>query len=284
MENNKRCYYYKKYFFENCIFDNIVDCCIVLLMEHDKEREKHVLKTINKYKLCRNTIIQYNKGYKKCNKKLYEQTSIYDINDAYYTAFKYADSENYKNILILEDDAIFDNNIKNPKVIKDIELLYKNKEVNMFHLGPACSLFDPLSILVDTYNCKKILFTAVTHANIYNNKFREIYYKSYETGNRSVSVDQNHNMFVYGNIYTYNKPLAVQPIIETENLKSWGFGKIKIGYFFLYIVNKILGLDTKNKPVQSYKKLFKIFFLVNIIFYIVLILIIIKVLKIIFKN
>ena len=63
MENNKRCYYYKKYFFENCIFDNIVDCCIVLLMEHDKEREKHVLKTINKYKLCRNTIIQYNKGY-----------------------------------------------------------------------------------------------------------------------------------------------------------------------------------------------------------------------------
>lgn len=284
MENNKKCYYYKKYFFNNGIFDNIVDCCIVLLMEHDKEREKHVLKTINKYKLCRNTIIQYNKGFKKCSKKLYKQSSMYDINETYYTAFKYADSDNYKNILIIEDDAIFDNNIKNPKIIKDIELLYKNKEVNMFHLGPAGALFDPLSILLDTYNCKKILITSAAHANIYNKKFREIYYKSYETGNRSISVDYNHNIFTYGNIYTYNKPLAFQPIIETENSKDWNIMGIKVDKICFYFNNNILGLDTKNKPIQTYKKLFKIFFLMNIIFYIVLILIIIKIIKILFKN
>ena len=280
MENNKKCYYFKKFNFNLGILDNVVDCCIVLLMENNKEREKSITKTINKYKLCSNTLIQYNKGYKNCNKTLYIQNSLYDINDAYYNAFKYADSNHYKNILILEDDALFDNNILNPKIIRDIENLYKTTKVNLFNLGPGGVLIHPKNMIIDNYNCKQLLISSSAQSCIYSKDYRKIYYNSYNNkGLRKIGFDEDMNILNYGPIYMYNKPLAYQPYVETENIKHWSennkFILIDYGNFCLKIF-KLSKLDFHNKPIKSFKKLYRITFLLNIIFYLLIIFIICK--------
>lgn len=278
MKNNKKCYYYKNFFFDKGLLDNIVDCCIVLLMENNKIREKSILKTITEYKLCKNTVIQYNKGFKKCYKKLYKQTSIYDINDAYYTAFKYSDLNKYKNILILEDDVIFDDNIKNPKIIKDLESLYKNEDVSMFHLGSHNFILYPRYLINNYFNCRKLIVVYQSHANIYSKKFRIIFNKEYESGKRLLSFDQDFFSLKYGNIYAYYKQLAFQPMDETENKENLKFMGVNIWKLILFFYKNILNLNIQNKPIESSNKIFKIFFLINILLYMVLLLIIIIIL------
>ena len=274
MENNKKCYYFKKFNFNLGILDNVVDCCIVLLMENNKEREKSITKTINKYKLCSNTLIQYNKGYKNCNKKLYKQNSFYDINDAYYNAFKYADSKNYKNILILEDDALFDHNILNPKIIRDIENLYNTTKVNLFNLGPGFHIIHPKNMLFDNYNCKQLINCYVAHSCIYSKEYRNNYYNSYNNqGLRKIGFDDDMTILNYGPIYMYNKPISYQAFVETENIKQWGkSNKIKIFNLGSLCLNffKFLNLDFHNTPIKSFKKLLRIIFSINIIIYLII--------------
>ena len=288
MENNKNCYYFKKYSFNNGILDNIVDCCIVLLMENNKARGKSITETINKYKLSKNTLIQYNKGYKKCSKKLYEQNSFYDLNDAYYNAFKYADSQDYRNILILEDDALFDHNILNSKIIKDIENLYNTTKVNLFNFGPGAVLIHPKNMIIDNYNCKQLLITSSAQSCIYSKEYRNNYYNSFDKkGLRKIGFDEDMNILNYGPIYMYNKPLAYQPFVETENIKHWSennkFILIDYGNFCLKMF-KFSKLDFNNKPIKSFKKLYRITFLLNIIFYLLMLLVIYKIITLILKK
>ena len=103
---NQHAYYYKLIKFDKGIFDKYIDMVYILTMENSK-RVTHYMTQLNKYKPLKNILIQYNKGFKKCNKKLFKQNTIYDLNDAYYQAFLNAKNNNYKNIIIFEDDFFF---------------------------------------------------------------------------------------------------------------------------------------------------------------------------------
>ena len=76
-----------------------VDITIILMMENSNRfiPDPFILN------LSRKTIIQYNKGFRACKKPSTILKSNQDITHAYYTAFEY--SKNYKNVLILEEDA-----------------------------------------------------------------------------------------------------------------------------------------------------------------------------------
>lgn len=282
MRNNENCYYYKNIFFEKGILDNIIDCCIVLLLETNKKREESILNTVNKFKLCKNTIIQYNKGYKNCKKNLYKNNSLHDLNDSYYYAFKFAEEKGIKNLLVLEDDAIFDNNILNPKIIKDIEDLYKNVDVDLFSLGTCVKLIHPKNFIIDTFNCKKLIFFTATHACIYNKLFRDIFIKKYEN-TRQIGFDEDLNINNYNNIYTYNKPLAYQPFIVTENSKEWSMYNINFSNFCMKFM-KLFNLDFENNIINSFKKLEKVIFLINILIYVIIILFIYKIIKFLYLK
>jgi hypothetical protein len=52
-----------------------------------------------------------NKGFKNNDKKLWEKNTISDLNDAYYHAFLNSLQNNYKNIIIFEDDFFFDDKV-----------------------------------------------------------------------------------------------------------------------------------------------------------------------------
>ena len=175
---NNPCYYFKELNFNQGIFDDICDGCYVILLENSN-REKMLYEQLNKYKPHKKIIIQYNKGFKKCNKLLYKQTTIYDINDAYYQIFKDSEFKNFKNILILEDDIIFDNKIKDKNIINDIKNLYKKYNIDIFNLGPFNYILNPFFLIKNRFNCKKLLQASGVHAVIYNNKFKNKFIKSY---------------------------------------------------------------------------------------------------------
>ena len=87
-------------------------------------RYPSIMTQLTLYKPSKNTFIVVNKGYKKCTKDLPEQNSIYDIVDAYKNIFKHSLKMNFNNIMILEDDFIFDEEIKNPRHIDIISKFF----------------------------------------------------------------------------------------------------------------------------------------------------------------
>ena len=94
------CYTYKE--INNCstpILKN-VDVVLILTME-GSTRFKEDPFILN---LAKKTLIQYNKGFRKCNKPSTIISSKQDLVHAYYTAFEYL--KEYNNVIILEDDAL----------------------------------------------------------------------------------------------------------------------------------------------------------------------------------
>lgn len=237
MEN----YYFKEYTNNNGIFDNIIDITYILLMENSP-REKNVLENMDKFKLSKKVIIQYNKGFLNCKKDLIQQTTNYDLSDAYNNVFLHSIKNNFDRILVLEDDFMFDERILDKNTINDIENLFKNISVNVFNLGTALALIKPYSVLFNEFNCRKLIVGSQSHAVIYSRKFIDKYTYNYSKKNIKVHYDLNFSEFFIDNIYTYKYPLSYQLLYETENFKQWHLNK------YLMIFIKLLKLDTQALP------------------------------------
>jgi hypothetical protein len=280
---NNNCYYFKELNFEKGIFDELCDCCYVLLLESYKEREKTLIEQLNIYKPHKKIIIQYNKGFKNCNKLLYKQSTIYDINDAYYQVFKDSQFKNFNNVLVLEDDVLFDYRIKDQNIINDIKNLYKYHDVDMFNFGPFNYLLNPIIPKKRRFNCYKLLQASGVHAVIYSLKFKNKYIKSYESKKRKSTFDEDINFFKYGNIYTYKFPIAYQPIELTENMKNWKLLNWNASNFSIKILKLFDILENKD-PIKAYNKFFKLVKIVNYIFICIILFILYKIYYFIKKN
>ena len=69
-----------KYIYIDGIKSQYIDMIYILTLENSNRISNNISNRIFNY----NITIQVNKGYKNCKKQLYKQTSIYDINDAFY--------------------------------------------------------------------------------------------------------------------------------------------------------------------------------------------------------
>ena len=107
------------------IFKN-VDVVLILTME-GSNRFKNEPFLLN---LAKKTIIQYNKGFRKCIKPSTIISSKEDIVHAYYTAFEYL--KEYNNVIILEDDALVIN--KNPLIYNKIDKFINTQDFDIFVL------------------------------------------------------------------------------------------------------------------------------------------------------
>lgn len=271
------CYSFKEINISEGIFDNIIDCCYVLVMENS-EREKTVQKRLSKYGYpCKHIRIQYNKGFHNCDKELKEQKSNYDIIHAYNNVFKDASNNKYNNIMILEDDFIFTDKIQDQNVIQDIEKLYDNMEVNLFNLGPTLFIYNPLYLLYKKNNCVKSFFAPLAHGSIYSRKFYEKFLEEYRLNNITHShFDYHFNSFFTNGIYTHKNLLCIQSLSVTENSNNWPFGP------FDKIVRSLIGffeLDNEN-PINGFKTVKKINYILNFILYTLIIYLIIIFLKV----
>ena len=119
------CYKKKIINYKNGVLDTFVDVTYVITMENNIERHKKVMEQLEKYKPTKKIIIIYNKGFKKCEKKIcYDKNkkcqkvniSYEDLSHANNYIYSDALKNQYNNILLLEDDFIMSEKIKDKKL------------------------------------------------------------------------------------------------------------------------------------------------------------------------
>lgn len=195
------CYHYKTiYTTHNPVFKN-VDITIILMMENSKRfiPDPFLLS------LTKKTVIQYNKGYKACEKKGIHSSNM-DINHAYCTAFKYC--QQYNNVLVLEEDAEILNynkthyekideyiNSNNFNQISFGDCGYRQMQNEMFYMADRCS---------------------GAQAQIISRRGR----KNISNSVHSYKYDE-HIDFHMRDVLIYKHPLVVQLFPPTENSKTW---------------------------------------------------------------
>jgi hypothetical protein len=256
-----KCSKYDYIEFNKGLLDNCIDALYVILLE-GSDRKKNVYSQINKFKLCKKNYIQINKSYKKCYiKELKKQNSSYHLLHNNIEIYKHAEINKFNNILILEDDFIFTNEIKNINIIKNIENFIKNTDFNLLYLGNFF-LFVP-----NLFNIKfpYILLNGTAHSIIYSKKSRKIILEKYR---KILDIkylefechDIWYNSFL-NNRYFYYKPLCFQSFPMTENRKNWSNNFINFILHFLKI---------DSEPINGMNNYYIIIYTIYICIFIIL--------------
>ena len=234
------CYKFNELNFKYGIYDNSIDVTYILTLKKSP-KIKNIQKQLTHTKPSKKIFIVVNEGFKKCPKKLLIQNTTYDIMHSYIEIFKHAQKKNYQNILILEDDFIFDKEIhflKNTTKINDFCNKHKKKNF-ILSLGS-------LPFIIFPYNdffYKSIISTG-TQSMIYSRQFID------KTLMNIQKVKKIHDWDYYTNTtfnrYLFHIPLITQIFNETENQKNWDslFG---LKYIFLYFIKKNK-LNIKSQP------------------------------------
>ena len=233
---------------EKGLFNNFIDVAYILTLENSTRRLNY-LDQIKKYNPHSKIIIQHNKGFKNCNKKLYKQNTVCDLNDAYYHVFLHAKKHNYKNIIIFEDDFFFDNiNIND---INEIGQFINNNDYHIYNLGLGIGANIPYSI-----KHMKTLIGTCAHSVIYNHKYFDFYIEKYMKGFDAMCDNIWNDINIIK--YTYYKAICFQTFPLTENIKNWPASKLAI--FFINLVS----LDKRHQPG------FNIMYIINILPFIII--------------
>jgi hypothetical protein len=236
-KDNETCYDFEKLEFSNALLD--IDATYIVHLENNGRLDS-VKEQLNKFQPTKEVFILHNKGYKKCDKDEYIKTPPLDLVDAFLYIFKDAQQKNYKHILVLEDDFIFNDRIRDKTVRQNIMNFISNKNYDVYALGIL-----PLMQKVYDNNTNICLsHGGGTHAMIYSRRCID---KVLQDNKRSIE-DWDRYIGKKFRKYMYNEPLCYQLFPETENQKHWGnnFG-VKTQK---YIINK-LKLDVQVEPGYS---------------------------------
>ena len=272
--NNRKCYYYEKIERQKTkgIFDNVIDAVFIILLEGSK-REENVRKQLKEYNLHSNIIIQYNKGYKKCNKELEKQETNFDLLDANYQIFETSKKMGYKNILVLEDDFLITPNINKTEYVESIKKIIDKDEYNLISLG---GMFFMVGIKDINMTVPGVLThaQAVIYSKRYFDLFMNKYYYEFKHADEFTLVDKK---------YLSKIPIIIQSFPETENKKNWP----KVNLYLWNILNKINNVDWdkyEGKELEYWNRYYK-FFYINQLAVIILGLLLVSVsIYLIYKN
>lgn len=249
--NNRKCYYYEKIEKQKKtgIFDNVIDAVFIILLEGSK-REENVRKQLKEYNLHSNIIIQYNKGYKKCNKELEKQETNFDLLDANYQIFETSKKMEYKNILVLEDDFLITPNINKTEYVESIKKIIEKDDYNLISLG---GMFFMVGIKDINMTVPGVLThaQAVIYSHRYFDLFMNKYYYDFKHVDEFTLVDKK---------YLSKIPIIIQSFPETENKKNWP----KVNLFLWDILNKINNVDWnkyEGKELEYWDRYYKFFYI-----------------------
>ena len=210
-----------------------VDVVLILTME-GSTRFKEDPFLLN---LAKKTLIQYNKGFKKCNKPSTIISSKQDLVHAYYTAFEYL--KEYNNVIILEDDALVVN--KDILIYEKIDAFIKVTDFDIFTFGS--------SGLFSNYNDNfyKIVFSffQATQAIIYSKQARAKLIEDISLSNFSKGQIDDAYVGTLTRKFTYKYPLIVQLFPKTENRNNWTNNILILAIIELTIA--LLRLDTHTE-------------------------------------
>lgn len=265
MNRNHSCYTFQELRFESGFLDTSVDATYIITMEGGP-RYNECIEKLKEYQPTKTVYILLNKGYKKCNKTLPKQNSMYDIIDANLHIFRHSLEQNYNNVLILEDDFIFNNSIVDTKVSHDVNsFLYSNTHTSfVYTLGCL-----PVYVMPYTFNTFRVVWGHAMHAVIYSNPFRRYLLEYTELNTiHDWDIDISRICLKQLNKYMYRYPLCYQTIPNTENKQTWGMSKPAEYILDTYI--KATSFDTTPEPGTTF-----IYILANILFVITILLLLI---------
>ena len=273
------CYKFVEYNFDKALLDESIDATYVIHLENNG-RINNILEQLYKYRPSKKVYILYNKGYKKCNKILSKNIPDKDLVDCNFKIFKHSKVLNHNNILILEDDFIFSDKIKNKEILNDLNLFLNehNNTKFIYYLGASPVFSIPYKI-----NHYIPLFIATTHSCIYSKNTRE-----YLLNNENKIVNSWNFWDIYLNEdrniskYHYKYPLCYQTFPVTENQKHWKvsnnnlINKLQMNFFKICL--KIINLN--NKPEPGFTIIYTFSFILFYIFIISVIYLIYKYIKV----
>jgi hypothetical protein len=239
------------------VFDKHVDATYIIHLK-DNGREPHIFEELQKFHPTNTVHIVYNRGFKKCDKGPKVLTSADDLTHTYLWTFEHALAEKYRNILILEDDFIFSEKIKDPATQQKIFDILESRKHEDYIFLPGCLPF----LLIPRDETTYTGITGGTHCAIYSEKcIRNT------LANREKIVDWDiffNFVSETTNKYIYPEPLCYQLFPITENSKVWGIEHVVLstlshfvkpamqfcrldrqaepGYSIFYAFSKILGI------------------------------------------
>lgn len=246
-------------------FDESIDATFIIHLEGNGRLES-VKNQLEIYKPSKKIFILHNKGFKKSKKTEYINNIPRDLIDSYLTIFKFSTNENYSNILILEDDFMFDEKILNKEITNDINK-FINKHANetfLYYLG--CVPYVVKNI--EEQNVYSIISSLGTHSIIYSKKFiihtlTSVLQK--EMRDWDEFTNNNINILtVTFNRYLNKKCLCYQPFPETDNFKQWGINLLPNNFLTELIREKVLIIQRSiiqvTKLDTNPKEGFKLFY------------------------
>ena len=254
-KTNAKCYDLEERNYTDGLLSPEVDVTYILYLE-GSPRYDDINKQLDKFHPTDKVFIVHNQGFKKCDKQLKEYKPAIDLIDAYIYALNHANENNYENILILEDDFIFDEKIKESKhieIIKNFSIGNKNRNVT-YLLGCIPYIQIPLG------GYSRVLKSIGTHAVIYNkNTINKL------LDNKDKLRDWDIDISIYSTKYMHYIPLCYQLITETENYNIWcdkkkGFRKYRCNS--VKSVYKTLNLDKSVKSYMFFYNASKILFFI----------------------
>lgn len=239
------------------ILDKYVDATYIIHLRGNG-REQHIFDELAKIHPTNRIHIVYNEGFRKCDKGPRVKTTVDDLTHTYLWVFEHATTEKYRNILILEDDFLFSDKIREPTHQQNtFEIMETRKgEDYIFLLGCLPFLLLPR----DRHSYTGI--TAGMHCAIYS---EQCILNTLSNRDKIVDWDIFFNFVSETtNKYVYPTPLCYQLFPVTENSKNWGMEhavlyvlscwakpviqlcqldrRVEPGYSIFYAFSKILGL------------------------------------------
>jgi hypothetical protein len=240
------CYHFEKYTFNEGLLHNCIDATYILHLEGNG-RLVSIMEQLKKYKPSKIVYILHNKGFKKCKKAEHIKSPPRDLVDANIQIFNHSKSQNYENILVLEDDFFFNDKIKSKSVQDNVTKFIKSKSGEPFLYLLGCVPWFSIPQM-DGYTYYSTMCTG-THACIFSKSYREKLMES--------NLERDWDLINLSG-YMYFEPLCYQLFPETENRKHWGednetFTEGAKIIIFLFI---LLGIDKNAEPGYSYFYLF----------------------------
>jgi hypothetical protein len=278
IDSNTYCYNIQQLTYKKGFLDKTVDATYIIHLKNNGRLE-NINQQLNDFHPTKTIYIVFNKGYKKCSKPKFIDTSAKDLFDANIQIFKHANKMNYNNILILEDDFIFSEKINENYHINNINDFINSNNYKPFIYLLGC---EPFFLMPYNYHTYRGLITGGMQAVIYNSQMRNLILQHNQQNIKN--HDEYFNLHFYIYKYTYYIPLIYQLFPVTENHSQWGaeFGENLFAKYLMYIVvflHKILKMDTQPEPGHSI-----FYFLSKLIFIIILFVIIFIISKLVYNT
>ena len=236
----------------------MIDCVYVIIMNNSKY-EGRVRDQLAKYPLGQRILLQKNAGFKRCSKSIARQDTIADLVDSNYTFLTNAIQNNYRRILVLEEDFIISPKLGDKDVMRDIQSFLTVHDPEALLMG---SVLWRTGAMLE--NFKEVQLKLGTHAIIYNHVgIQKLYDLITKKMNMVIDVDilTNH----YLKMYCYKLPLIIQVYGGTENQKNWGIHipdkkkRERTVKIYLWLLGK-LGFSDEKKIWDAYDLNYKVHF------------------------